>query len=358
MKIIIITNSSKGLYSFRKELIQELIKKNEVIAITPNNGSIENIRQLGCDIIDTPLDRRGINPINDFKLYREYKKILRNEMPDMVITYTVKPNVYGGIVCRILRIPYVVNITGLGTAFQNEGMLRKIIKLMYKIACKNVKVVFFENEGNRQLFIDEGIVKDSLTCCLNGAGVNLTQYQVSEYPQGDKIKFLFMGRVMAEKGIDELLIAMKRLIADGVTCQLDILGEYEDNYKEKITQYEAEGSLKYWGYQNKVKPFIKKCHCLVLPSWHEGMANTNLECAASGRPIITTNIHGCLEAVEDGVSGYLCDRKNPDDLYRVMKKFVNLSYEEKKAMGLAGRKRMEEIFDKEKVVSKTICNIM
>ena len=358
MKIIIITNSSKGLYSFRKELIQELIKKNEVIAITPNNGSIENIRQLGCDIIDTPLDRRGINPINDFKLYREYKKILRNEMPDMVITYTVKPNVYGGIVCRILRIPYVVNITGLGTAFQNEGMLRKIIKLMYKIACKNVKVVFFENEGNRQLFIDEGIVKDSLTCCLNGAGVNLTQYQVSEYPQGDKIKFLFMGRVMAEKGIDELLIAMKRLIADGVTCQLDILGEYEDNYKEKITQYEAEGWLKYWGYQNNVKPFIKKCHCLVLPSWHEGMANTNLECAASGRPIITTNIHGCLEAVEDGVSGYLCDRKNPDDLYRIMKKFVNLSYEEKKAMGLAGRKRMEEIFDKEKVVSKTICNIM
>lgn len=275
----------------------------------------------------------------------------------MVITYTIKPNVYGGCACRFMKILYAVNITGLGTAFENGGMLKIIVTVMNKVGCKKAKVVFFENEGNRQIFIQEKIVKENQTYRLNGAGVNLEKYQVAPYPGGEKIRFLFMGRIMAEKGIDELFDAMKHLVSDGVNCELHLLGFYEENYKAIIEKYEAEGWLHYYGYQKDVRPFIEASHCFVLPSWHEGMANTNLECAASGRPVITSNIHGCLEAVEDGVSGYLCEKQNADSLYQAMRKFIGLSCEERKAMGLAGRKRMEGIFDKRNVVEMTLSKL-
>lgn len=186
-----------------------------------------------------------------------------------------------------------------------------------------------------------------------GAGVNLDRYELAEYPLGQNIRFLFMGRVMKEKGINELFEAMHRLYSDGINCSLDILGGYEEDYKDIIQHYEKEGWLHYHGFQADVRPFIANCHCFVLPSWHEGMANTNLESAASGRPVITSNIHGCLEAVEDSVTGFLVERKNANDLYRIMKHFVGMSYEDRKNMGLAGRRRMEEIFDKNKVVEMT-----
>lgn len=354
MKIAIIANSSKGLWSFRQDLIQALLQNSTVITITPNNGMWDELVHIGCDMINVPVDRRGMNPIKDIDILLKYKEILKREKPDLVITYTVKPNVYGGLACRLAHIPYAVNITGLGTAFENGGLLKKIVIVMYKVACKKAKVVFFENEENRQIFIREKIVKEPQTHRLNGAGVNLDKYQVTEYPEGEKIKFLFMGRVMAEKGINELFEAMKKLVADGVNCELDVLGGYEEDYKSKIQEYENEGWLHYHGYQKDVRPFIEKCNCFVLPSWHEGMANTNLESAASGRPVITSNIPGCMEAVVDGVSGFFAERKNAEDLYRVMKKFTELPYEERKAMGLAGRKHMEEVFDKKKVVEETI----
>lgn len=354
MKVMILANNDVGLYQFRKELIEELLKQHEVVISLPDGDFIKPLVDIGCKFIDTPVDRRGINPVTDLKLFNEYCRLMKQESPDLVITYTIKPNVYGGFACRLARITYAVNITGLGTAFENGGLLKKIVTIMNKIACKKAKVVFFENEENRQIFIREKIVKESQTHRLNGAGVNLEKYQVTEYPEGEVIKFLFMGRVMAEKGIDELFEAMKKLIADGINCELDVLGGYEENYKEKIDKCESEGWLHYHGYQKDVRPFIEKCHCFVLPSWHEGMANTNLESAASGRPVITSNVPGCMEAIIDGKTGYLAERKNADDLYKVMKKFAELPYEERKAMGLAGRKHMEKVFDKKKVVEDTL----
>ena len=354
MKVMILANNDVGLYQFRKELIEELLKDHEVVISLPYGDFVKPLEDIGCKFIDTPVDRRGINPIKDLRLFFTYWKILKQEKPDLVITYTIKPNVYGGCACRFMKIPYAINITGLGTAFENGGMLKKIVTVMNKVSCKKAKVVFFENEGNRQIFIKERIVKESQTHRLNGAGVNLEKYQVAPYPGGEKAKFLFMGRIMAEKGIDELFEAVLHLLSDGINCELNLLGFYEENYKGKIEKYEAEGWLHYYGYQKDVRPYIEESHCFVLPSWHEGMANTNLECAAMGRPVITSNIHGCLEAVEDGVSGYLCQRQNADDLYRVMKSFSELSYDQRKAMGLAGRKHMEEVFDKKKVVEDTI----
>lgn len=354
MKIMILANNDVGLYQFRKELIEELLKENSVVVVLPEGELIRLLCEMGCRFIDTPIDRRGMNPITDIRLFFQYRKILRQEKPDLVLTYTIKPNVYGGAVCRILHIPYGVNITGLGTAFEKDGMLRKAVAILHKVSCKKAKVVFFENEENKRLFVREKIVKEEQAYRLNGAGVNLEKYQVAEYPKGENVRFLFLGRVMAEKGIDELFTAMRRLVSHGVDVQLEAAGPCEEDYDARIKQYEAEGWLHYHGYQKDVRPFLESAHCLVLPSWHEGMANTNLESAASGRPVITSNIPGCREAVEDGISGYLMERKNAEDLYRAMKKFAGLSYEKRKAMGLAGRKRMEEMFDKTKVVEETI----
>lgn len=355
MRVMILANFDLGLYQFRKELIQELLKDNEVIISLPYGELVEPLKNMGCKFIDTPVDRRGINPITDIKLFQNYRRLLKKEKPGIVITYTIKPNVYGGLACRMAKIPYAVNITGLGTAFQGNGMLRKIVTQMYKVGCKKAKVIFFENVENRQIFIDEKIVREEKACLLNGAGVNLSHFQVLEYPEDDSVtRFLFIGRVMKEKGIDELFNAMQKLVADGYNCSLDVLGGYEEDYREIIEKYESEGWLHYRGYQKDVRPYIEKCHCFVLPSWHEGMANTNLECAASGRPVITSNIHGCLEAVIDGRTGYLFEKNNTNELCKVMGNFIELSYEERKAMGLAGRTHMEKFFDKKKIVEETI----
>lgn len=354
MKVLIFANNDVGLYQFRKELIMELLKKREVAISLPYGDFIPELIEMGCKFIDTSINRRSKNPITDLRLLIKYINQLKQEKPDFVITYTIKPNVYGGIACRLLGIPYAVNVTGLGSSFEGGGLLKRIVTVMNHISCKKAKIVFFENEENCQIFLHEKIVKKSQTQVLNGAGVNLEKYQVVEYPKNRKIKFLFMGRVMAEKGINELFGAMRRLISDGVECELAVLGSYEENYKDSIDAYEKEGWLHYYGYQKDVKPFIAEAHCFVLPSWHEGMANSNLESAASGRPIITSDIPGCREAVIDGKSGFLVKRKNGSMLYEKMKMFTELSYEERRVMGLVGRKHMEEVFDKKKVVEDTI----
>ena len=358
MKILILANNSGGLYGFRHELISKLLEQHEVMAAVPFGESIEILSEMGCKLLDIPIDRRGINPIKDFRLFLRYIKIIWTKKPDLVITYTVKPNVYGGMACRLLGVPYAVNITGLGTAFQGHGLLRQIVTILYRLGVGRAKVVFFENVENQQIFIDEKLVKAEKTCLLNGAGVNLEHYQVSEYPEEcDGIRFLFVGRMMKEKGIDELFSAMRRLHQDGYSCTLDVLGGFEENYAQQMEEYQEAGWLHYHGYQRDVRPFIAQSHCFVLPSWHEGMANTNLECAASGRPVITSDIHGCKEAVVEGVSGLLCQRKDAQSLYETMKTFLQLSHEEKRQMGLAGRKHMEDVFDKKKVVSATIVRL-
>ena len=362
MNILIICNCASGLEVFRGMLIQELVKEgNTVSAIVPlvDNKkewiSEKQIEEMDCRLIRIPMERRGMNPIHDLKLIIAYACAIKQERPDLVITYTIKPNAYGGIACRLLHVPYAANITGLGTAFQNEGMLRRFVTILYRVALKKAKVVFFENGENLQIFLNAGIVRNEQACLLNGAGVDLERFSYKPYPDDDgTTRFLFIGRVMKEKGVDELFAAMRMLQKDGIHCSLDVLGGFDEDYSKQIEDCENEGWLRYHGVQSDVRPFIANCHCFVLPSWHEGMANTNLECAASGRPVITSNIHGCMEAVEDGVTGFLCEKQNVESLYQVMKGFCTLSIEERKTMGLSGRKRMEAVFDKKKVVEETI----
>lgn len=359
MIILVIANNDIGLYKFRKELLQKLIDDgNEVYISLPNGNLVQPMVDMGCKFIDTAVDRRGINPVTDLKLFLNYWKMIGKVKPDFIITYTIKPNVYAGIVSAIKHKKYAINITGLGTAFQKQGLFLKLIVMLYKFACKKAHTVIFENCENMKLFLDYGIVKEE-QCLLNaGAGVNLEEYPFEEYPPIDKTRFLFIGRIMQEKGIDELFDAAKRIKHEYDNVEFDVVGMYEDNYEETVNRLVDDGIINFYGYQQDVKPFVKQSHCFVLPSWHEGMANTNLECGAMGRPIITSNIHGCLEAVVDGKTGYLVEKKNTNDLYEKIKRFIELPYDEKVKMGQASHNHIAEVFDKKKVVSDTISVLM
>lgn len=353
--VLVLANSSDGLYGFRRELLERMGKSAKVYAATPDDGFFDELRALGCTIIETPIDRRGINPVTDLQLLLRYRAILRQVQPDLVIGYTIKPNIYGGLACRLAGIPFAANITGLGTAFQKQGTLRTLVTTMYKTALKKAKVVFFENAGNRDTLLEEGIVRKEQCRLLMGAGVNLQRYTPVDYPaEASPVRFLFVGRLMREKGVDELFAAMQRLRAEGKECTLDVLGEMEEDYSAAIAAGEQAGWLRYHGYQTDVRPFVAASHCFVLPSWHEGMANTNLECAAMARPLITSAIPGCMEAVEEGVSGLLCTPQDAESLYRAMKRFLALLAQERSEMGRAGRRRMVVLFDKEKVVDVTV----
>ena len=355
MQILILANHSGGLYDFRKDLIAELKTHASVAVAVPHNDRWDELNGLADRVIELPVDRRGMNPLHDGKLFRQYRAILGEIKPDLVLTYTIKPNIYGGLACRMAHIPYAVNITGLGSAIENGGWLKKFVLALYRPALKGAKVVFFENAGNRDTLVATGVVPKGRDVVLHGAGVNLEDYPCQPYPQAGPVRFLFVGRVMHEKGVDELFAAAKRMKQQyGEQVEFHMVGSFEEAYKPAMDELEQAGVVKYHGYQSDMKPFYAMTSCVVLPSYHEGMSNVLLEAAASGRPLITSDIPGCREAVENGVSGYLCPAKDADALYEAMRRFAALSVEQRSQMGRCGRERMEQQFSKTAVVAETI----
>ena len=355
-RILVLANNDVGLYRFRKDLLAALLNTgHEVYISLPNGGLVPELVQLGCRYLETPIDRRGMNPIQDSKLFNQYRAMLRKVKPDLVITYTIKPNIYGGLACRMAHIPYAVNITGLGSAIENGGWLKRFVLSLYRPALKDAKVIFFENTGNRDTLVATGVVPKGRDVVLNGAGVNLEDYPYQPYPQEGPVRFLFVGRIMREKGVDEFFAAARRMkqnYGDGV--EFHIVGSFEEAYKPVMDELAQAGVVKYHGYQSDMKPFYAMAGCVVLPSYHEGMSNVLLEAAASGCPLITSDIPGCREAVENGVSGYLCPVKNAGALYDAMQRFAELPKDLKTEMGRRGRARMEQHFSKKAVVTKTI----
>lgn len=356
-KILVITNHSYMLYQFRRELIAELLKTHDVVISMPFVGHEDDFKAMGCRCIKTDIDRRGINPITDFKLLCFYHQMIKKEKPDQVITYSIKPNIYAGLICSWQKISYIANVQGLGTAFQQKN-LAMFVTFLYKAAFGKVKQVLFENQGNADEFIKRKIIEKEKITVLHGAGVNLDHYAYTTYPDNKEFHFLYLGRIMKEKGVDELFECIERLHGVyGSQVVLDIVGFFEDEYKEKIDHLVSEHMAVFHGFQQETRPFYSQADCIVLPSWHEGMSNVLLEASAIGRPVITSNIPGCREAVEDGKTGLLCQVKDANDLYLKMDQMIKMSKEGRTQMGLAARKRMEELFDKEKIVEQTLAVI-
>lgn len=355
MKILIITNHSYMFWRFRRELTAELLKRGEVVISTPFVGHEDDLQSMGCRCVQTMLDRRSLNPRKEIALFTFYRKLIREEKPDLVITYSIKPNIYAGYACRLAHIPYFVNVQGLGSIFQRE-FSAKLASLLYRGAVRDALAVFFENESSAQVFAERKIVRREKEIILNGAGINLNIYCKQPYPSEDKgICFLFLGRIMREKGIDELLEASQRLKKEyGARVFIDLVGFFEDDYKEQIDLLVRRNVIRFHGFCSDPRPFYAQAHCVVLPSYHEGMSNVLLEAASSGRALITTDIPGCREAVSDGENGFLVPAKDSDALYRAMKSFVELTPEKRRKMGELSRKKMETEFDKEQVVDETL----
>ncbi len=357
-KILILTNHSYMLYRFRLELIQALMKSHEVVLSMPFVGHEEDFQALGLRCIETDIDRRGINPATDLRLFHTYQRLLKEEKPDLVITYSIKPNIYGGLACRIAGVPYCANVQGLGTAFQRKG-LAQFVTVLYKLALGKARTVFFENRENAEEFCRRGILSAEKETVLPGAGINLERYSYVPYPENKAVHFLYLGRIMKEKGMDELFEAMRRLREKfGAGMVLDIVGFFDDEgYKAQVDQLVAEGIAVYHGFQSDPLPYYAAADCVVLPSYHEGMSNVLLEAAATGRPVITSDIPGCREAVEDGKTGLLCKARDCASLYEQMARMAETSPAERQAMGLAAHEKMLQEFDKHLVVEKTMASL-
>lgn len=356
-KILMITNHSFMFWQFRRELVMAMLEQGHRVTIAlPFGERMEELRGMGCDLINTDLERRGTNPFREVDLIRQYRRILKQEKPDVVVTYSVKPNVYAGILCGQLGIPCCINVQGIGTAFQRKG-LATLVTALYRAAAKNARVVFFENEDNAKLFREKGIIPQEKQKVLSGAGVNLAHYTRTPYPSNDRVRFLYLGRLMQEKGVEELFAAARRLHRDGESFFLDLVGFFEEGYKEQVDQLTSLGICRFHGFQLDPRPWYGGADCVVLASYHEGMSNVLLEAAAIGRPLISSDIPGCREAVEDGVSGFLCRPKDEASLYEAMKRVLAMTREEREAMGLAGHEKMRAEFDKQRVVEETLAGI-
>lgn len=353
MKIMILANNDAGLYKFRLELLEELVKKFEVYICLPEGDYVKDMVELGCRYIPCScLERQGTNPLKDLKLLKYYKDVLKQHKPDIVFTYTIKPNSYGGMMCGMLNIPYVSNITGLGTAIENDGWMQKIALTIYKTGLGKAQKVFFQNTANRDFMVSRNVIKGAYDL-LPGSGVNLNRYEVSEYPEKETIDFVFVGRMMKEKGIENYMEMAEAIREKYPETRFHICGPYEQDYRERLEELQQKGVLVYHGVVKDMLAIYKEMSCTVHPSYYpEGLSNVLLESSACARPIITTDRAGCREVIDDGVNGYICKQNDTADLIKQVEKFLALSREERKAMGLAGRTKVEKEFNRQIVIDK------
>lgn len=349
--ILVLTNNIGGLHSFRKEVMKAIVDAGyEVYISEPDEDErAKYFEGIGCHIIKTEFNRRGMNPLADMKLMMTYRKMIKQLKPKAVLSYTIKPNVYGGIACRLTHTHQLANVTGLGDAIENGGWLQKLTITLYKIGIKKAHRVFFQNQTNREVCIQYGIA-DNSSILLPGSGVNLMHHSYQEYPLDGVLKFLFISRLLKDKGTDEYFEMARAIKAKYPNTEFQILGAVEGNYKEQLDKLVSEGIIYYLGTTSDVRPYLGRVHCTILPSYHEGMSNVNLESSANGRPVITTNVAGCRETVTDGKTGYLVDIRSAKSLINAVECFINLPYSQKVQMGKMAREKVEIEFDRQIVV--------
>ncbi len=372
--VLFLVNHDVVIYNFRLELVERLIADgHEVHISSPYGERIDDLVKLGAVYHEIKIARHGTNPVTDSALIWNYIKLLKQVKPDIVFSYTIKPNIYGGIACRLMNVPQVANVTGLGTAVENPGLTQKITLALYRFAFKKIQRIFFQNTENRQFFIDHNLYTDKHGL-LPGSGVNLERFAPLPYPdETDGIHFVFISRIMREKGIEQYLDAAKHFKAaepaeapdsrhserseessavSTYKVTFHICGFCEAEYQGKLEEYAKNGTVVYHGMVRDVREILKNTHCTIHPSFYpEGISNVLLESCACARPIITTDRSGCREVVDDGENGFVVKQRDSEDLVQKIENFLALSHEQRIQMGLAGRAKMEREFDRQVVVN-------
>lgn len=353
-RVLLLSNHFITLFAFRKELVAELVKQGyEVYLSLPEAEDNDYFVKQGCKIINTPIDRRGVNPINDLKLLSFYKKIIPEIDPVIVLSFTIKPNIYGTMATNKIGYKQICNITGTGATFLKKSFVSEISKILYRLSVKKSYKVYFQNESNRDFFIENKMIGNNYEL-IPGSGCNLEEHQYSAMPADDEVRFIYIGRVMQVKGIDDYLKAADKIKKKHKNVVFYIAGFNEEKeYQKLVCEYEKNDIVKYLGFRKDINDWIKRCHCTILPSYGgEGVPNVLLESAAMGRACIGSNIPGTNDVIDDGINGYLYRVRSVDDLVDKIEKFLALSHTEKDNMGKAGRDRMDHLFDRKIVVNK------
>ena len=355
LKILFASATDSGILRVRSELIKTLLEQgHSVIVAAPLVKDYKKLEEMGCTMVPVTIDHHGTNPFSDLKLYKQYKKLLGSVKPDVVLLFTTKPNIYCGIACKKLGIPAVMNITGMGSALGNKGLLQKVMVKLYKCSCngQNLKRVFFQNDASKEFFEKHKIGDSSLFVRIPGSGVNLDTYPLLPFPEGSTVDFLFVARIMKQKGIDNYIEAAKMIRKDHPEARFHVLGDAKEPYKSKLDEAASSGDIVYHGRVDNIPDFQRMSQCTVQPSYYpEGMSNVILEAAASGRPVITTDHPGCREGVDDGITGFIVPVNDTDALVKAIERFLALSTTEREEMGRRGRMKMEKEFSRIYVTS-------
>lgn len=359
--VALLTNNDDDIYCFRKELIEAFIEEGyEVLISCPDGPKFELMKDIPFRYDNPVIDRRGTNIIADGKLLLHYRKLFKKEKPDVVLTYTAKPNVYASVAAKSLRIPYINNVTGIGSVVNMSGIKKAFILWLFKLAYRGASCVMFQNATNMKLAVESGMIKGDYML-IPGSGVDLKRYPLQEYPvggngiTGEKVIFNYIGRVLHDKGVDDYIEAAKRIRKKYPNTEFNMLGfiePTENHYEKELADLEKKGIIYYRGSQNDVKPWIARSHAIIHPSTYgEGMSNVLLENASSGRVLITTDNPGCQETVLEGKSGYIYQGGDVTALVNAIEKFLNLDNETRKAMGIRGRIHIENNFSRELVIN-------
>ena len=360
-RILILASISKAFRNFSFELLEALLAAGcQVVISIPDDPVNADFEKIGCRVIPSRLSRHGMDPFAELRLLAEYRSLLRTLRPDVVLTYTIKPNSYGGLLCRLLHSPYLVTITGLGTIFYNDSFVNRMIRRLLRAGIAGAGCILFQNEYNRDLLVQKGFVhgKNRLVA---GSGVNLTKHSLLPFPPDDgKVRFLLAARAQKEKGVAEYLEAAERILSRHPECEFHFAGLSEEpEYAEKIRLAHGKGVLVDHGFLPfpEMRKLMESIQAVVLPSWHEGMSNILLESAAAGRPILASDIPGCRETMVHGRSGFLFTPRDADSLVAALEQFLALSRTEREIMGQEGRRHVEDRFDRRKVVDAYLTEI-
>lgn len=356
-RIGISINTSWNIYNFRLGLLNTLKNKgHDIICIAPKDEYSKKLEDLNFEYFNIKINNKGTNPIEDLQLIYNYYKIYKKAKLDIILQYTIKPNIYGSIAARLLNIPVISNISGLGTVFLNDKLSSKLARWLYKISLKK-NTVFFQNNDDKNLFIQNKLIDEKQADVLPGSGINTNKFNTNVPLNKNVITFLFIGRLVKDKGIYEYINAIKKIQSSKKNIKFKVLGSFYKNNptaisKKEVQDWEKNNYIEYLGHTDNVRKEIEKVDCVVLPSYREGLSRVLLEAASLKRPIITTDTPGCRDVVENGINGLLCKIKDADDLKDQIIKMSNISYENRVIMGEKGRERIKKEFEEKIVIDK------
>ena len=357
-KIAISINACWNFLNFRTGLIRALIADgHEVVAIAPEDPLSERLEALGCRFIPLAMDSKGLSPAHDLSIALGYRRILKAERPDVYLGYTIKPNIYGSLAAQTLGIPTINNVSGLGTAFIRRNWLTHLVSSLYRFAFRRSSTVFFQNPEDRALFVDERIVPAERARLLPGSGIDLGRFTHAPASTADSVTFLLVARLLWDKGVGEYAEAARMLRAELPDARFQLLGFLDAENRtavprSAVEQWQQAGLIEYLGHAEDVRPFLAAADCVVLPSYREGMPRSLLEAAATGKPLIATDVAGCRHIVEEGVNGFLCTVADAASLADAMRRMASLTAAERGALGAAARARAEAEFDERVVIDR------